>query len=69
MASKSEVSAINRQATEARRIGAELAQEGAAFWKSFDYREQLLIQGFRLLKESHKQTVLEFVAELVGERS
>ena len=29
-----------------------------------DYREALLLEAFRLLKESHKETVLEFVAEL-----
>lgn len=65
MARKSEVAAINRQAGEVRRIAAELVQEGAGFWKSFDYREQLLVEGFRNLKESHRQTVFEFVAELV----
>ena len=66
MVPKNEVAAINRQAEEVRRIAAELVQEGAAFWQ--DYREALLVEGFRLLKESHKQTVLEFVAELSGER-
>lgn len=29
-----------------------------------DYREALLLEGFRLLSEGHKETVLEFVAEL-----
>lgn len=66
MAPKSEVAEMTRQAEEVRRIAAELVQEGAAFWQ--DYREALLVEGFRLLKESHKQTVLEFVAELAGER-
>lgn len=31
-----------------------------------DYREALLLEAFRLLSEFHKQTVLEFVAELTG---
>ena len=65
MDAKPEVAAINRQAEEVRRIAAELVQEGAAFWQ--DYREALLVEGFRLLKESHKETVLEFVAELPKE--
>lgn len=29
-----------------------------------DYREALLLEGFRLLSEGHKETVLEFIAEL-----
>lgn len=29
-----------------------------------DYREALLLEGFRLLSEGHKETVLEFVTEL-----
>lgn len=54
----------NRDGQIVHRAALERAQKALDGSTVNDYREALLLQGFRSLKEGHKQTVLDFVAEL-----